>query len=114
MKKDEKKKVISIVDQKAFLSKIYLNVYLEEEKDSTYFGKMSLNDLHACIPLEIEFTDETISFWWWQIWTMDAKQIGEKMRNFLFGYTSGFFSDAYVYVDEDSVNDGKMTLLVNF
>lgn len=114
MKKGEKKKVISIVDKNAFLSKIYLNVYCVEVEDCTYFGKMNLNDLHESIPLEIEFSDETISFWWWARWRMDTKQIGEKMRNYLFGFTSGFFSDADVYVDEDSVNDGKMTLLVTF
>ncbi len=114
MKKDEKKKVITITAQKAFLSRIYLNVYCEEVEDCTYFGKMNLNDLHLSIPLEIEFSNETISFWWWQGWAMDAKQIGEKMRNYLFGFTTGFFTDADVYVDEDSVNDGMMTLLVTF
>lgn len=114
MKKEEKKKVLTIVDQKAFLSRIYLNVYCEEEKDCTYFGKMSLNDLHASIPLEIEFTNETITFWWWNGLSMEGKQLGEKMRNYLLGFTTAFFKDAYVYVDDDAMTDGKMTLLLNF
>lgn len=115
MKKEAKKKVITSDDRIAFLNKIYSKIYCEEIEDCTYFGKMGFNDTHTSIPLEIEFGEEAISFWWWKDWwTDDVKQLCEKMKNYLFGFTSGFFLDAYVYVDEDSLGDGRMTLIVNF
>lgn len=115
MKKEEKKKVITNDDRIAFVNKIYSKIYCEEIEDCTYFGKMLLNDVHSSIPLEIEFGDEAISFWWWHGWSIDdVKQLGDKMKNFLFGFTSGFFLDAYVNVDEKSYTEGRMTLIVNF
>lgn len=115
MKKEAKKKVITNDDRIAFVSKIYSKIYCEEIKDCTYFGKMGLNDIHTAIPLEIEFGEEAISFWWWQDWwSDDVKQLCEKMRNYLFGFTSGFFLDAYVNVDEKSYTEGRMTLIVDF
>lgn len=115
MKKEEKKKVITNDDIIAFVNKIYSKIYCEEVEGCTYFGKMGLNDIHTAIPLEIEFGEEAISFWWWQDWwSDDVKQLCEKMKNYLFGFTSGFFLDAYVNVDEKSYTEGRMTLIVDF
>ena len=115
MKKEAKKKVITSDDRIAFVNKIYSKIYCEEIKDCTYFGKMSLNDIHAAFPLEIEFGDEAISFWWWHGWSLeDVNQLCDKMKNYLFGFTSGFFLDAYVYIDVDSMDEGRMTLIVDF
>ena len=115
MKEEEKKKVITEDDRMAFVNKIFSKIFCEEVEDCSYFGKMHFNDLHMSIPLEIEFGEEAISFWWWHgVWMENVERLSEKMKNYLFGFTSAFFLDAYVNIDEKSYTEGRVTLIVNF
>lgn len=114
MKKEEKKKVIAPLVQKAFVKHIFTEVVIEAEKDYLYFGKMEVSDEHITIPLEVEFADNFITFYWWySVWVRDVEKFNEKLRNYILGFAHGYFLDAYISVYEDSANKGKITLKID-
>lgn len=114
MNKKKKKKVITINDKKAFVKEILYEPYLEIEKNCVYFGKMCNIDEHGTTPLEVVITDDEITFYWWHVWSRDVEKFGEKMRNYLLGFTNGFFRDAYIHVVVGCVNNGMIRIKIDF
>lgn len=115
MKKEEEKKVIDPLVQKAFVKQIFTEVFIETEKDYIYFGKMDFSGENYTIPLEIMFADNFLTFCWWSnVWSRDVEKFCEKMRNYIIGFTHGFFTGAHVSVYDDLCCEGKITLIINF
>lgn len=115
MKKEEEKKVIDTKVQKAFVKQIFTEVFIEAEKSYVYFGQMDFSGEHFIIPLEVTFADNYLTFcWWYNVWARDVEKFSEKMKNYILGFTHGFFSDAYISLYDDCACEGKITLKVDF
>lgn len=115
MKKEEEKNVIDATLRKAFVEQIFTEVFIEAEKNYIYFGQMDFSGENYTIPLEVTIADNFFTFCWWSnVWAGDVHKFCEKMRNYILGFTHGFFTGSHVSVYDDCACEGKLTLVINF
>lgn len=100
--------------QNSFLRTLFYNEYYEKEKYCIYFGQLYIVDENGTIPLEVEFLEDEIYFWWWYRYGVDNNKFRDKMRNYLIGIIKGFFRDAYIVILEDDANRSKLQVRINF